>query len=107
MWMNELVYELAARPLLLDLLWQSTVATVLGLIAARLWRRDPDFAHAALAIGLCAAVLTPVLSMIVRGVGLGWLSPAERTELAAASLPQTDSVLTATASSATAPKVAR
>ena len=96
--MSEWIDALVARPFLLDVIWQSSVATLLGLGAARLWRRDPDFAHAALRVGLLGALCTPLLSLLVRGVGLGWLAPSAAGSMSASTLPADATMVTASGS---------
>jgi beta-lactamase regulating signal transducer with metallopeptidase domain len=57
--------------------WQSTVLLALGLLAARLLRRRPSRAHAALCLALAASVLAPLATVAADHAGLGLL-PAPR-----------------------------
>lgn len=57
--------------LLRDALWQSTLCLALALLAARLVRRRPARAHAALALGLVAATCAPLASALARAAGWG------------------------------------
>ena len=64
--------ELFLRDLSLwECLWQSVVFLALGLAAARLLRRRPSRAYAALLVAMMAAALVPFLSAVVRHGHLG------------------------------------
>ncbi|MHC4989791.1 MAG: M56 family metallopeptidase [Planctomycetota bacterium] len=62
-------------PLLFDVLWQTTFWLALGLLGSLVLAQRPARAHCALVMGLVAAVLTPLLSVVFRDSGLGLFGP--------------------------------
>jgi len=64
---------LQAPSFVTDLAWQSTVLLGVGLIAARCLRKRPARAHAVLTASLLAALLTPLVSHVVRSMNWGLL----------------------------------
>lgn len=76
----------AAR-FLVDVLWQSTAWLMLALLAARLLDRRPDRAHRVVLFGIAAALLTPIVTAVVRAAGLGALPAGGSGPIAARDLP--------------------
>jgi beta-lactamase regulating signal transducer with metallopeptidase domain len=63
------------HPLLLDLLWQTTLGLAAALIARRFSAHRPARAHALLLLGAAAALLTPALSAMFRTLDWGLIAP--------------------------------
>jgi beta-lactamase regulating signal transducer with metallopeptidase domain len=59
------------EPLVWDLLWQTTLWLLLGMVVSFLWARRPARAHRLLLLTLVAALVTPLLSQTVRLRGWG------------------------------------
>jgi beta-lactamase regulating signal transducer with metallopeptidase domain len=74
-------------PLLRDLLWQPTLCLLLGVAASLLWLRRPARAHRILLLAVAAALLTPLLSQVVRLQGWGLLRDSEAVPQGLASVP--------------------
>ena len=64
--------------------WQSTVLLALGLLAARLLRRRPSRAHAALCVALAASLLAPLATVAADRAGLGLLAAPREVETSSA-----------------------
>jgi beta-lactamase regulating signal transducer with metallopeptidase domain len=54
---------------------QGTLCLALGLIGSLLFRRHAALAHQVLRLGMLAALLVPLLSLVVQRQDLGWLPP--------------------------------
>jgi beta-lactamase regulating signal transducer with metallopeptidase domain len=75
------------HPWLADLLWQSSFWLLVGLLLHRRLQR-PAHAHALLSGCMLAAVLTPVLSSVLRAQGCGWLAPLPAALRSPSGLPE-------------------
>jgi hypothetical protein len=58
------------------LVWQSTVWLTIGLVAARVWRRRAGRAHLLLTLASWAAVISPLLTLVVQRMEWGFLPPS-------------------------------
>src|SRR5437899_1149649 len=68
---------LSDTPLLRDILWQTTLLLLVGVVASLIWARQPARAHRLLLLAMIAAVLTPLLSYGARERGWGLFARQE------------------------------
>ncbi len=64
------------------LVWQSTLWLAVGLLASRVWRRRAGRAHLLLVLAMAAAVVSPVLTVVVHRMQWGFLPASPEPPMA-------------------------